>query len=193
MTNTYPCFCSLTELATACFKMETRRQIPSSITRQVFFCLNQLYDGSPRVFDLKNKRKNRFCGVSQVLATYGGAGRFPSVRIHAGHQMDPGRVDQPRDGLISGQVFVAQVVGQFEQHFATHHLVAVHVGHVFELGLHCNTTVMLQLCNYAGIRVGHFWCPYATSGNALQTRKSFFFVPQKTRLLSWNSDIRKRM
>ena len=41
------------------------------------------------------------------------------------------------DILVAADVAVAEVLGQVEQHLAAQHLVAVHVGDVLNLGLHC--------------------------------------------------------
>ena len=39
--------------------------------------------------------------------------------------------------LVSGQVGGAEVLGQVQQQLAAQHLVAMHVGDVLDLGLHC--------------------------------------------------------
>ena len=62
---------------------------------------------------------------------------LPSVGVHAGHEVDPGAVDQAPDVLVAGDVAVAEVLGQVQQQLAAQHLVAVHVGDVLDLGLHC--------------------------------------------------------
>lgn len=56
-----------------------------------------------------------------------------AVRIHRRQQMDARRAHQLRDALVAC-VVLAQVLGEQQQQLAADHLVAVHIGHVLELG-----------------------------------------------------------
>ena len=47
---------------------------------------------------------------------------LPSVRVHAGEEVDPGGVDEVLDLGVPGQVARAQVVGQVQQQLTTQHL-----------------------------------------------------------------------
>lgn len=67
--------------------------------------------------------------------TYSVCGSLPSVRVHAGHEVDPGGVDESSDVLVARQVLGAEVVRQMEQQLTTKHLVAMHVGNVLHLRL----------------------------------------------------------
>ena len=74
---------------------------------------------------------------AQSSKTHVVGGDLPPVGVHAGHEVDPGVVDEPLDGLVAGEVALAEVVGEVEEHLAAKDLVAVHVGDVLHLGLHC--------------------------------------------------------
>ena len=77
------------------------------------------------------------CPSDKKEATHIVGGDPPAVRVHAGHQMDPGVVDQLPDLLVVVGVLVAKVVGQVKEQLSTKNLISVHVGDVLELGLHC--------------------------------------------------------
>ena len=61
---------------------------------------------------------------------------FPAVWVRAGHEHDPGGVDEPLDVLVPGQILVAEMVGQMEEQLPAKDFVAVHVRDVFHLGFH---------------------------------------------------------
>ena len=50
-------------------------------------------------------------------------GNLPSVRVHAGQDVDPGGVDQGGHLLVPGQVRGADVVSQVQQQLATQNLI----------------------------------------------------------------------
>lgn len=50
--------------------------------------------------------------------------------------MDARVVDQPHDSLVSVSVLLAQELGELDEKLTPKHLVAMHVAHVLELGLH---------------------------------------------------------
>lgn len=86
-----------------------------------------------------NRVTNTICYYSLLnnkKLTYGGRGCFPTIRIHAGHYVDASRVDQGDNGLIAGQVLLAQIIGKLQEQLSAQYLIAVHVGNVLELGLH---------------------------------------------------------
>ena len=51
--------------------------------------------------------------------------------------MDAGGVDEGLDALVSLQVLRAQELGQVDEQLAAQAFVAMHVGDVLDLGLHC--------------------------------------------------------
>ena len=57
-----------------------------------------------------------------------------SVWVHAGHDVDPGVVEEPAD-VVVGLVVLDEVQDQVEHHLAADGLVAVHVGHVLYVRL----------------------------------------------------------
>ena len=63
-------------------------------------------------------------------------GDFPAVGVHGGHDVDTGGAEEFVHHLVAGQVTIAQIHGQFEQHLPGHHLVTVHVTDVLELWFH---------------------------------------------------------
>lgn len=63
-------------------------------------------------------------------------GHFIAVRIHGGQDVDACVVDQPGDPLVPRLILLAQELGELDEELAAQHLVAVHVAHVLELGLH---------------------------------------------------------
>lgn len=71
------------------------------------------------------------------LQTHSVGADLPAVGVHAGHEVDPGAVDQVPDVLVAADVAVAEVLRQVEQQLAAQDLVAVHVGDVLDLRLHC--------------------------------------------------------
>lgn len=70
------------------------------------------------------------------MSTYIISGSSPSVRVHAGHEMNSGRVDQPLHLLVVVGVLSAEIVGQLKEQLSAQDFVAVHVGNVLEFGLH---------------------------------------------------------
>lgn len=61
-------------------------------------------------------------------------GHLVAVRVHRGHNVNSGRVDETSDELGLA-IVVAQVDRQRDEQLAAEYLVAVHVAHVLELGL----------------------------------------------------------
>ena len=50
------------------------------------------------------------------------SGDLPSVRVHAGEEVDPGGVHEAADLGVPGQVARTQVVSQVQQQLSTQHL-----------------------------------------------------------------------
>ena len=78
--------------------------------------------------------------MSTIRCTYLSHGQLVSIGVHGGHDVYAGAVDEI---LVLGSallVLLAHDVDEFEQNLAAHHLVAMHVTHVFKLGLLCKIT-----------------------------------------------------
>lgn len=71
--------------------------------------------------------------------------QLPAVRVHGGQEVDARGGEEVEDVLVPGAPALTQVVGQSQQQLAPHHLVAVHVGHVLELRLHCEMTWNIRI------------------------------------------------
>ena len=56
------------------------------------------------------------------ITTYIISSSLPTIRVHAGQDVDPGVVDQLDDLLVPGQVRVAQVVGKVQQQLTSKNL-----------------------------------------------------------------------
>ena len=50
--------------------------------------------------------------------------------------MDTCVMDQSRDPLVSGPILLTQKLGELNEELTAEHLVAMHVAHILELGLH---------------------------------------------------------
>ena len=87
-----------------------------------------------------------------LLVAYVISGDLPSVRVHAGEEMNSGGVDQLLHLSVPFQVRLADMMGEVEEEFSpehlmtrdqrtshppdSSHLVAVHIGDVLHLRLH---------------------------------------------------------
>lgn len=59
-----------------------------------------------------------------------------AVGVHGGQDVDARVVDEVHDPLVPGPVLLAEELAELDEQLAAEHLVAVHVAHVLELGLH---------------------------------------------------------
>lgn len=59
-----------------------------------------------------------------------------AVGVHGGQDVDARVVDEVHDPVVPGPVLLAEELAELDEQLAAEHLVAVHVAHVLELGLH---------------------------------------------------------
>ena len=86
---------------------------------------------SPLVGLLQNRSKL----IPFQKHTDSSVGQLKTVRIHGGHDVHIGGIQQLNNWALSGTVLVAQIVGQSEEHLSANCLVAVHVANVFHFRL----------------------------------------------------------
>lgn len=89
-------------------------------------------------------------GASVVLSNHLRSSFLEAVRVHGGHEVDAGVVDEVDDGLIAFLVLVAKVLSQVDEQLSAHGLVAVHVGDVLKLRLACRgekKALVVSLCH----------------------------------------------
>lgn len=103
--------------------------------------------GSETVFDI-----NVFIlsGASVALPNHLRSSFLKAVRVHGGHEVDAGVLDEVDDGLVAALVLVAQVLSQVDEQLSAHSLVAMHVGDVLKLRLTCRgkkTVLVVLLCH----------------------------------------------
>ena len=74
--------------------------------------------------------------LSPSLSPLTGAlgGDLESVGVHGGHDVDARVVEQPAD-VVVGLVVLDEVEDEVEHELPAHDLVAVHIGHVLDVGL----------------------------------------------------------
>lgn len=59
-----------------------------------------------------------------------------AIGVHGGHDVDARVVDEPHDAVVPGPVLLTEELAELDEQLAAEHLIAVHVAHVLELGLH---------------------------------------------------------
>lgn len=77
-------------------------------------------------------------GASVVPSNHLRSSFLEAIRVHGGHEVDAGVVDEVDDGLIAFLVLVAEVLSQVDKQLSADSLVAVHVGDVLKLRLACS-------------------------------------------------------
>ena len=65
-------------------------------------------------------------------------GFLPAIRVHCGHDVDTGVLEEVADKLVALKILITQVDDKAQQHLFAHHLVAMHVSYILELGFLCN-------------------------------------------------------